>query len=59
MLTKNQRNGRRGAAWAELEGEGDGDDKRMVVKRVEPGSYSVDIRPNSWVVRGVCAVRFR
>ena len=51
MLTKNQRNGRRGAAWAELEGEGDGDDKRMVVKRVEPGSYSVDIRPNpGWYV---------
>ena len=51
MLTKNQRNGRRGAAWAELEGEGDGHDKRMVVKRVEPGSYSVDIRPNpGWYV---------
>jgi len=51
MLTKNQRSGRRGAAWAELEGEGDGDDKRMVVKRVDPGSYSVDIRPNpGWYV---------
>jgi len=49
ILTKKQRNGRRGAAWAELEGEGD--DKRMVVKRVEPGSYSVDIRPNpGWYV---------
>ena len=51
MLTENQRNGRRGAAWAELEGEGDGDDRHMVVKRVEPGSYSVDIRPNpGWYV---------
>ena len=49
ILTKKQRNGRRGAAWAELEGEGD--DKRMAVKRVEPGSYSVDIRPNpGWYV---------
>jgi hypothetical protein len=53
ILMKNQRNGRLGAAWAELEGEGDGDgdDKRMVVKNVEPGAYSVDIRPNyGWYV---------
>jgi Carboxypeptidase regulatory-like domain len=49
ILTQTQRNGRRGAAWSEL--EADGDDKRMVVKGAEPGIYSVDIRPNpGWYV---------
>jgi hypothetical protein len=49
ILMKDQRNGRRGAAWSEQEPDGDG--KGMVVKNVEPGAYSVDIRPNyGWYV---------
>jgi hypothetical protein len=43
LLTQKQTGARRGAAWAER--EADGNDKRMVIKRVEPGTYSVDIRP--------------
>jgi hypothetical protein len=38
-----------GNAWSQWEGEGT--ERRVVVKRVEPGIYSVDIRPNSgWCV---------
>jgi hypothetical protein len=49
ILTQQQGTDRRGATWSEQ--EADGDDKRMVVKRVEPGTYSVDIQPNpGWYV---------
>lgn len=38
-----------GNAWSQWEGEGA--ERRVVVRRVEPGLYSVDIRPNSgWYV---------
>ena len=49
ILMRNQRNGRLGAAWSEQ--EPDDDEKRIVVKNVEPGAYSVDIHPDSgWYV---------
>jgi len=49
ILTQKQEMDRRGASWSEQ--EADGDERRMVIKRVEPGSYSVDIRPNpGWYV---------
>ncbi len=49
ILTQKQEMHRQGAAWSEE--EADGDERRMVIKRVEPGSYSVDIRPSpGWYV---------
>ncbi len=49
ILTQKQEMNRQGARWSEQ--EADGDERRMVIKRVEPGSYSVDIRPSpGWYV---------
>lgn len=49
LLTKKQLSARRVTAWSEP--EADGDERRLVVKRVEPGAYSVDIQPTSgWYV---------
>ena len=49
ILTQEKRSAHRAAAWSEQ--EADGDERRMVIKRVESGSYSVDIRPNpGWYV---------
>ena len=49
ILTQKQEMNRQGARWSEE--EADGDERRMVIKRVEPGSYSVDIRPSpGWYV---------
>jgi hypothetical protein len=50
LLTRKQSNLRgHGSEWAQR--EGDGPETRLVVKRVEPGIYSADIRPNSgWYV---------
>jgi hypothetical protein len=49
LMTLKQPGARGIAAWSEPEAQGD--DRRIVVKRVEPGAYSVDIRPNpGWYV---------
>jgi len=49
ILTQKQPSSRRGLAWSEQ--EADGDKRRIVVKRVEPGIYTVDIPPNpGWYV---------
>jgi hypothetical protein len=49
ILTQKQEMNRQGARWSEQ--EADGDERRMVIKRVESGSYSVDIRPSpGWYV---------
>jgi hypothetical protein len=49
FVTEKQPGARRISAWSEP--EADGDDRRIVVKRVEPGAYSVDIHPTpGWYV---------
>jgi hypothetical protein len=49
ILTQTQPGARLVSAWSEP--ETDGDETRIVVKRVEPGTYSVDIRPTpGWYV---------
>jgi hypothetical protein len=49
LLTQKQPSARRVTAWSEQ--EADGDERRLIVKRVEPGAYSVDIHPTSgWYV---------
>jgi hypothetical protein len=49
VLTQKQLSSRGVTAWSEQ--ESDGDERRLVVKRVEPGAYSVDIHPTSgWYV---------
>jgi len=50
ILTRKQGIDRQGTAWSEQ--EPGGENKRMVIKRVEPGTYSVDIHPNNsaWYV---------
>jgi Carboxypeptidase regulatory-like domain len=49
ILTQKQEMNRQRARWSEQ--EADGDERRMVIKRVESGSYSVDIRPSpGWYV---------
>ena len=57
ILTQKQPGARRGTAWSEP--ETDGDETRIVVKRVEPGNYSVDIRPNSGWYVAIGTVRVR
>jgi hypothetical protein len=50
ILTRKKGIDRQGNAWSEQ--EPDGDDKRIVIKRVEPGTYSVDIHSSNsgWYV---------
>jgi hypothetical protein len=44
FLRGKERSGRRGPAWSEQ--ESDTNERKIVVKRVEPGSYAVDVHPN-------------
>lgn len=44
FLTEEQRSGHRGSAWSEP--ESDTNERKIVVKRVEPGTYAVDVHPN-------------
>ena len=49
LLTRKQPGVLGNLVWSEP--ETDGDDRRIVVKRIEPGAYSVDIHPNpGWYV---------
>ena len=57
MLTQKQEVERRGTAWSEQ--ESDGEENHIVIKGVDPGAYSVDIRCGFRMVRGVRALRFR